>query len=130
MRTAFSATTSSAAARKPTAMNELSTVAAKKAVSQKPSSEKTGSVKLATRSARGAKTEGADAAAEQAYYWPLGVTAVPREDFRLAAATAGDHAAIHQLLTTVFQGPSRDDFSASLEDPLYEPCDRLIVKRG
>jgi predicted N-acetyltransferase YhbS len=55
---------------------------------------------------------------------------VPQEDFRLAPATAGDHAAIHQLLTTIFQGPSRDEFSASLEDPLYEPCDRLIVKRG
>jgi predicted acetyltransferase len=45
------------------------------------------------------------------------------------AATA-DHLAIHQLLTLVFHGPSVDQFHASLDDPLYEPGDRLLVKRG
>ena len=45
------------------------------------------------------------------------------------AATASDHAAIHQTLIDVFQGPDAAEFSAQQEDPLYEPCDRLIVKR-
>lgn len=68
--------------------------------------------------------------ATDGYVWPLGVTALPVDAVQCGPAGAGDHAAIHQLLTAVFQGPSKDDFSASLEDPLYEPCDRLVVKRG
>jgi predicted acetyltransferase len=68
--------------------------------------------------------------ATDGYVWPLGVAAVPIDAVQCGPAGAGDHAAIHQLLTAVFQVPSKDDFSASLEDPLYEPCDRLVVKRG
>ncbi|MEX0714629.1 MAG: GNAT family N-acetyltransferase [Pirellulales bacterium] len=49
---------------------------------------------------------------------------------RLVAARAGDHTAIHQFLTAVFQGPTRDGFHSSLDDPFYEPHDRLVVKRG
>jgi predicted N-acetyltransferase YhbS len=64
------------------------------------------------------------------YVWPLGVTALPIDAVQCGPGSAGDHAAIQQLLTAVFQGPSKDDFSAALEDPLYEPCDRLVVKRG
>ncbi|MCH7780496.1 MAG: GNAT family N-acetyltransferase, partial [Acidobacteria bacterium] len=45
-------------------------------------------------------------------------------------ANAGDHATIHQFLTVVFQGPSHDMFLASLDDPFYEPSDRLLIKRG
>ena len=47
----------------------------------------------------------------------------------VVAATASDHAAIHQTLLDVFQGPTAGEFSAQLEDPLYEPCDRLIIKQ-
>lgn len=64
------------------------------------------------------------------YVWPLGVTAAPQDAVALGPAGAGDHASVHQLLTTVFQGPTRDDFAAALEDPFYEPSDRLVVKRG
>lgn len=49
---------------------------------------------------------------------------------RIAAATAGDHPAIHQLLQTVLQGPSRQAFAASLDDPFYEPQHRIVAKRG
>jgi len=42
----------------------------------------------------------------------------------------GDHAAIYHFLTPIFQGPTREEFKASLEDPFYEPQDRLLIKRG
>lgn len=58
------------------------------------------------------------------------LTDEPQGLLRLAPATVGDHPAIHQLLQAVFQGPSSEDFQASLEDPLYSPQDRLLVKRG
>jgi GNAT superfamily N-acetyltransferase len=47
----------------------------------------------------------------------------------VAAATASDHAAIHQTLLDVFQSPDAAEFAAQLEDPQYEPCDRLIIKQ-
>ncbi|MCA9248867.1 MAG: GNAT family N-acetyltransferase, partial [Planctomycetales bacterium] len=47
----------------------------------------------------------------------------------LVAANAGDHALIHELLLAVVQGPSAEEFQATIEDPLYEPRDRLLVKR-
>ncbi len=46
------------------------------------------------------------------------------------AAGAGDHAAIYQLLLSVFHAPSPDGFHAWLDDPFYEPRHRLLVKRG
>jgi len=45
-------------------------------------------------------------------------------------ATPADYAGIHHFLTAVFQGPSREEFRASLDDPFHEPHDRLLVKRG
>jgi predicted N-acetyltransferase YhbS len=39
-----------------------------------------------------------------------------------------DHAAVHQFLTTVFQGPSRQEYKSSLDDPFYEPHDRLLAR--
>ncbi|MGI8982716.1 MAG: GNAT family N-acetyltransferase [Pirellulaceae bacterium] len=52
------------------------------------------------------------------------VSAAPR----LVPARAGDHAAIHQLLLRQFRGPSALEFQAQLDEPLYEPTDRLLVK--
>jgi predicted acetyltransferase len=49
---------------------------------------------------------------------------------RVVPAGAGDHGAIHQLLMSVFHAPSRDAFYASLDDPFYEPHNRLLIKRG
>lgn len=49
---------------------------------------------------------------------------------RVTAAGAGDHAAVYQLLLSVFHAPSPDGFHAWLDDPFYEPRHRLLVKRG
>jgi predicted N-acetyltransferase YhbS len=48
----------------------------------------------------------------------------------LTPAGPGDHHAIHDFLMAVFQGPPRDLFLATLDDPFYEPSDRLLVRRG
>jgi predicted acetyltransferase len=48
----------------------------------------------------------------------------------IAAAAAGDHTSIYHFLVGIFQGPSRREFKASLEDPFYEPRDRLLVRHG
>ncbi|MBN2474181.1 MAG: GNAT family N-acetyltransferase [Pirellulales bacterium] len=48
----------------------------------------------------------------------------------LVPAGGGDHPAIFFFLTGVFQGPTRNEFRASLEDPFYEPHDRLLIKLG
>ncbi len=45
-------------------------------------------------------------------------------------ASAGDHPGIYHFLAAVFQGPSRGEFRASLEDPFYEPHHRLLIKCG
>ena len=42
-------------------------------------------------------------------------------------ARGGDHATIYYFLQSVFQNPSRAEFRASLQDPFYEPCDRLLL---
>jgi len=48
----------------------------------------------------------------------------------LVTGCAGDHPVAHHLLTEVFQGPSRDAFYSLLDDPFYEPRDRLLIKRA
>ncbi len=50
--------------------------------------------------------------------------------FPLKPAHGGDHPAIFRFLTGIFQGPSQAEFKASLEDPFYEPRDRLLIKQG
>jgi predicted N-acetyltransferase YhbS len=42
-------------------------------------------------------------------------------------AKAADHATIVCFLQSVFQGPSPAEFQASLDDPFYEPRDRLLL---
>jgi predicted acetyltransferase len=59
---------------------------------------------------------------------PLAAVAPPR--LRLAFAKTGDHPLIHGLLVSVFHGPSPAEFQAQLDEPGYEPADRLIVKDG
>ena len=44
-------------------------------------------------------------------------------------AEGGDHATIYYFLQSVFQAPSRIEYNASLEDPFYEPHDRLLLRR-
>ena len=63
---------------------------------------------------------------------PLAATLPPPSSTRprLAPAKAGDHQAIHRLLLTVFHGPTPAEFHAQLDEPGYEPADRLVVKHG
>ena len=51
-------------------------------------------------------------------------------EFRIVAARPGDHHAIHCLLVSILRQPNSSEFQAQLEDPFYEPADRLVVKRG
>ena len=43
-------------------------------------------------------------------------------------AEGGDHAAIDCFLRSVFHGPPLAEFQASLDDPFYEPRDRLLLR--
>jgi len=66
---------------------------------------------------------------------PAGETAPARSRsrkprFAVVPASAADHPSIYNFLTAVFQGPSRSEFRASLDDPRYQPLDRLVVRRG
>lgn len=50
--------------------------------------------------------------------------------FHIVPARAGDHHDLHALLTSVLHQPSSAEFHAQLDDPFYEPSDRLLVKRN
>jgi len=52
------------------------------------------------------------------------------DEFSVVAGRPGDHLAAHRLLTHLFQSPSAAEFQIQLEDPFYEPSDRLLVKRN
>lgn len=54
----------------------------------------------------------------------------PTAAWRVIQATAGDHALIHPFLVGVTQRPSMGEFQAQLDDPSYEPSDRLLIKAG
>ncbi len=49
--------------------------------------------------------------------------------FKIVEGRVGDHHDVQQLLTTLFHGPSMGDFQAQIDDPFYEPNDRMLVKR-
>ena len=51
----------------------------------------------------------------------------PQASWRVVTATAADQAAVYQFLVSVFHQPSQTEFQAQLEDPTYEPADRLLV---
>ena len=53
-----------------------------------------------------------------------------RASWRVIQASVGDHPAIHSFLTSIFRGPSTTEFQAQLENPTYEPIDRLLIKDG
>lgn len=48
---------------------------------------------------------------------------------RLTLAGAGDHPEIYQFLLATFQSPTYEAFLTALDDPLYEPADRMLVKQ-
>jgi len=45
-------------------------------------------------------------------------------------ATGSDHEAVFCFLTSILRAPTVPEFRASLEDPFYEPRDRLLLKRN
>ena len=49
---------------------------------------------------------------------------------QLSRGGPGDHGPVHQLLSAVFNGPTKESYSASLDDPFYEPNDRVVVRRN
>jgi len=55
---------------------------------------------------------------------------IRRSQWAVVPGTSGDHPAVYYFLQELFQRPSRAEFKASLDDPFYEPHDRLLVKRG
>ncbi len=58
------------------------------------------------------------------------VGAPPEQDgIQWHVGTAGDHIAVHQMLTSVFQSPSRESFLGAIDHPFYEPTDRLLARR-
>lgn len=49
---------------------------------------------------------------------------------RLTAANAGDHKLVFALLRAVHQTPSYEDFVTWLDEPTYDPADRLLARQG
>ncbi len=50
---------------------------------------------------------------------------------KIMPACAGDHPAIHHFLSNVFKAPvAAADFNNQLDNPTYEPSNRLLVRRG
>lgn len=44
-------------------------------------------------------------------------------------AAGSDHAAVYYFLSEIFGGGIRSEFNVSVEDPFYEPHDRLLLRR-
>ena len=49
---------------------------------------------------------------------------------RLVAGNAGDHSPVFALLRAANQSPSYEDFLTWLDEPTYEPSDRLLIKQA
>ncbi len=61
---------------------------------------------------------------------PAAGPSVPALSPALLPARAGDHLPIHHLLLAAFHGPTPTEFQAQLDEPGYDPADRLVVKLG
>jgi predicted N-acetyltransferase YhbS len=48
--------------------------------------------------------------------------------YQLQPGSTADHPAVEELLVEVFAGHAREAFRAALEDPSYEPNDRLLIQ--
>ena len=46
------------------------------------------------------------------------------------AGTVADHVAVASFLNAVFQKPSAEEFASSVDDPFYDPADRILLKHG
>jgi predicted acetyltransferase len=52
------------------------------------------------------------------------------EDFELGCASEKDYPRIHRLLLAAFHEPSSAEFQSLNDAPRYDPCDRLVIRRG
>jgi GNAT superfamily N-acetyltransferase len=52
------------------------------------------------------------------------------DGYQLIRGGPGDHGPSFQLLNSVFKNPTKESFSAALDNPFYEPNDRVLVRRG
>ena len=50
--------------------------------------------------------------------------------YSLTTGRSGDHYPVFELLSSIFNAPSPGEFQAQLEEPWYEPSDRLLLKDG
>ena len=54
-----------------------------------------------------------------------------RQDWpTIECGAAGDHPSVQAFLTSLFHRPSSAEFQAQVDEPQYEPSDRLLLKRG
>lgn len=67
---------------------------------------------------------------DQASVIVLGDSAFERGTVTVTTGRAGDHPAIFRFLQNVFRLPTSTDYAAQLEDPQYEPRDRIVAKLG
>jgi predicted N-acetyltransferase YhbS len=84
----------------------------------------------ADESSTSAKSQIGDSVSAQSDSQPRHTPALRPPAFQVVRAGPGDHPAIHCFLVSVFQRPSTVEFHAQLEDPRYEPADRLLIKQG
>ncbi len=67
---------------------------------------------------------------DQASVIVLGDSAFERGTVTVTTGRAGDHPAIFRFLQNIFRLPTSTDYAAQLEDPQYEPRDRVVAKLG
>lgn len=67
---------------------------------------------------------------DQASVIVLGDSAFERGTVTVTTGRAGDHPAIFRFLQNIFRLPTSTDYAAQLEDPQYEPRDRIVAKLG
>ncbi|MBI1901744.1 MAG: GNAT family N-acetyltransferase [Planctomycetia bacterium] len=87
----------------------------------RPPSQKTPSHKSSSRRILSRKTRPPPSASRHRSPAPVECLVRP--------ADAAEHHAVHLFLAEVFEGPSVEAFTASLEDPFYEPSQRLVLTR-
>src|SRR6476469_3001247 len=86
-------------------------------------------VPMPTRTARSVASSSSSSLSQSPPCLVSASTAAPPR-LRLATARTGDHPSIHAFLVSVFHGPASGEFQAQLDEPGYDPADRLIVKEG
>ena len=48
---------------------------------------------------------------------------------QIVAGNSGDHVLVLQLIEQSYQASIAEDFQSRLDDPAYEPCDRILLRR-